>query len=207
MGKRAENQHYVPRSILKRFTQPNSKIIWVYDKLKDAVFESNITKVAAEKGFYDLDSKEGILTVEPFLADLEGKVAKIVDKIIDSHNLTTICEEEKIILAISLAIQFVRTKEHRLIFNDLNKALIKKFTEMGVEKTEIEKLREDSNPRVTKLFGIEAVLGSHEFVPYLLNKTWILFKAPSSCPLYISDHYCPVNVLGNCCNSNKYKRL
>ena len=25
--------------------------------------------------------------------------------------------------------------------------------------------------------------------------------------VYTSNHYCPVNVLGNCCNSNKYKRL
>jgi hypothetical protein len=186
--KKPEAQHSVPHFVLKRFTQPNSEKIWVYDKQTDAIFESNITKIAAEKGFYDLNLKEGTLTVEPFLAGLESKVGKIVNKIIASCGLTTICRDDKIILAVFLAVQYVRTKEHRLKFNDLNEALIKTFTEMGAEQTEIEELRKDSDPNVIKLFGIDSVLDSHQYVPYLLNKTWVLFKAPTTCPLYISDN-------------------
>jgi len=56
MGK-VKNQHYVPRSYLKYFSNEKDQL-WVYDKEKDAVFRSNITNVASQRYFYDIPFDE-----------------------------------------------------------------------------------------------------------------------------------------------------
>ncbi|KGA96746.1 hypothetical protein AJ85_16910 [Alkalihalobacillus alcalophilus ATCC 27647 = CGMCC 1.3604] len=56
MGK-VKNQHYVPRSYLKHFSNEKGQL-WVYDKETDAVFPSNITNVASQRYFYDISFDE-----------------------------------------------------------------------------------------------------------------------------------------------------
>ncbi len=58
---------------------------------------------------------------------------------------------------------------------------------MGVAESQLEELT-DNNEHAIKTLGINSVLGSHAFIPFLLNKTWVLFQTTSSHPLYISDN-------------------
>lgn len=56
MGK-VKNQHYVPRSYLKYFSNKKGQI-WVFDKEVDKVFRSNITNIASQRYFYDIPFDE-----------------------------------------------------------------------------------------------------------------------------------------------------
>ena len=63
-----EQHHYVPRFLLRNFTQGKKPQIFVYDKSNDKQFRTNIKNVAAESGFYDIEVEDGFLTLEPGLA-------------------------------------------------------------------------------------------------------------------------------------------
>lgn len=56
MGK-VKNQHFVPRSYLRSFSNKKNQL-WVYDKETDAVFPSNITNIASQNYFYDIPFEE-----------------------------------------------------------------------------------------------------------------------------------------------------
>ena len=47
----SELHHYVPQFYLRRFTDRGGQL-WVWDKLKDRIFQANPKKVAAENNFY-----------------------------------------------------------------------------------------------------------------------------------------------------------
>src|SRR5713101_7743636 len=73
-----EQQHYVPQIFLKNFLAGKKPFIWVYDKATDRIFQTNIRNVAAEKGFYDLEVDNAVLTVESELANLEAHTSNIL---------------------------------------------------------------------------------------------------------------------------------
>ena len=45
-----EQQHYVPRFLLKNFTHGKKPKIFVYDKSNDGCFHANIKNIAARRG-------------------------------------------------------------------------------------------------------------------------------------------------------------
>src|SRR5690625_3390543 len=86
MGK-VKNQHYVPRSYLKYFSN-NKEQVWVYDKVINKFFNTNIANVAAEKYFYDIPFEE-IYNILP------QKDREKINDIMKEGNFASIQELEK----------------------------------------------------------------------------------------------------------------
>lgn len=63
MGSKKKKQHYVPQCYLESWAIPNTHQIYVYDKTTKHIRKNNITDVAEENYFYDIDFT-GILTRE-----------------------------------------------------------------------------------------------------------------------------------------------
>ena len=61
------NQHTVPRFLLRGFASDKKHRIWVYDKHTGTRFRTNIKNAAAERGFYDLSSEAGPVSLESSL--------------------------------------------------------------------------------------------------------------------------------------------
>lgn len=191
-----ERHHYVPKFLLKNFTAGKKQQIWVYDKSNDKKFQSHIKNVAVEKGFYDLEVDDGVLTLEPDLAHLEGNSSKIVKKILKEQTLQTLDQSEMARLALFLAVQFVRTKEHRLRVESLFEIIDKKLREMGVPDEQIkDQLDNAEGLPQDKLIGLKAILDAKEFAPHFLNKEWVLFQSSNKAPFYISDN--PITLHNN----------
>ena len=184
-----EQQHYVPRFLLKNFTHGKKPKIFVYDKSNDNRFHTNIKNIAAENGFYDLEFEDGVLTAEPSLARLEANTSGIIKKLIKGRNIKSLSEDEVAILALFLAVQFVRTKEHRLRFEHLGKQITQKLCDMGVKEEKINEFigSPGSSPE-DKLFGLRSLVNAKEFVPHFLNKAWVLLETTSRNPFFISDN-------------------
>lgn len=123
------NQHYVPQSYLKNFTNSGSQI-FVFNKFEQRSFPSNVKNVASERFFYDLPQDvtqpENVQIIERLFSELEKRQGKFMHHIhrkIDgffslrhigkaySTNVLTI--EQKRDLACIAAIQFLRTREFR----------------------------------------------------------------------------------------------
>ncbi len=181
--------HYVPRFLLKNFAHGKNPQIYVYDKSDDRSFRTNIRNVAAERGFYDLESGDSVLTIEPSLAHLEANSSRVLKKVLRQRTLRCLDADGVAILAAFVAVQFVRTKEHRLRFEHLSELFAERLREMGTTEANIEELvKGPPDPREEKLFGFRAVVGVKDIIPHFLNKAWVLFETNRKSPFFISDN-------------------
>jgi hypothetical protein len=184
-----EQQHYVPRFLLKNFSHGKKPKIFVYDKWNGKRFHTNIKNVASETGFYDLELENIALTVEPQLAHLETNTSEIIKKLIKDRNIKALSENQVVTFALFLAVQFVRTKEHRLRFEDLQKVLARKLRDMGASEENISEVTESPhNIPEDKLFGLRSLVTAKEFIPHFLNKAWVLLETIPQNPFFISDN-------------------
>jgi len=178
----SENQHYVPQFLLRKFQRGKGKIC-VFDKHLNKSFETNIKNIAVEKNFNEFEFEGETLTLEPSLCELEGKASKIIGKIINKKALTEISLKEKIVLSHFIIVQHLRTNGQREIIKDLGGKLSRKLTEMGVDPKEI-----PVDEKMDQLLFLKGILKAHEFVPYLLDKVWVLLETTTKHPYYISDN-------------------
>jgi len=114
-----KQQHYVPRCYLKNFANSNEQI-WAYDKSTDKVFLSKIEGVASEKFFYDserLDKAAGQKQfIEKALSLLEGQAGTVFPELLgklSGNRSVRMHPNEKYFLAHYIAVQMLRTREHR----------------------------------------------------------------------------------------------
>ncbi len=122
--------HYVPQFHLRRFAEANGRL-WVWDKQNDRVFTVRPGQIAAETQFYRLTQYEADghdpMTMEKQLAALEGEVAKITDQWLEwlpnmsSLELMPIPRANRRIVALFLAVQYLRTRDMRELLSALVK--------------------------------------------------------------------------------------
>ncbi|MGM3308051.1 DUF4238 domain-containing protein [Anabaena sp. WFMT] len=89
MEKPKKNQHYVPRSYLENFSidpSKNEKQIFVFDKVTQKKFPTNIKNITLERYFYDFPEtfvlpREDPQKVENFFNELEIRQNKLLKHI------------------------------------------------------------------------------------------------------------------------------
>jgi hypothetical protein len=184
---RAEIQHYVPKFILKKFCSGKKPQLWVYDKHQGRSFKSNINRIAAESKFYDFELGEMPVTLEHGLSNLEAKVAPVFKDIERAGNIAFLDEGVKALLAYFFSIQLVRTKRHREQYRDIHKAIAEFLARSGDDISQLEGF-EPPTEQSLKESGIHDLANAHEFVPYFLDKSWVLMRARRGYPFITSDH-------------------
>src|SRR4051794_28969640 len=118
--KKAENQYYVPRMLLKNFTISNTEQVYVFDKWNDRSFRTNIKNVASERSFYQFSFGNHQSTLEPELSRLETAAENALRKVIDASSLSVLSPEERIWIGIFVAAQHVRSRGFREMSRDLD---------------------------------------------------------------------------------------
>jgi len=181
----AKKQHYVPRFILKRFTERKDQI-WVFDKQKHRKLKTNIKNIGAEGGFYDFQIKGYEVTFEPSLGKIEGSVSSIFKKIIRNESIA-ITDEERIVLSNFFALQFVRTPQWRHMWDNMTKSLVQVLRDRGLDPEGIEGYEEPSKEK-TKLAHMRQLYNYREFAPHFYSKIWVLLKTTEKHPFWISDN-------------------
>lgn len=182
----AINQHYVPQFLLKNFTQGKKPQVWVFDKKTGNKFKSNVRNVASEKNFYDFTFKGVEGTIEPALSEIESSASKILKKIKSENNISFLDDSSKAHLSNFFALQFVRTKQHRLMCQNLGVKMAESMRQKGWSPEDMgykEETEEDIKTR-----NIRAICRSGEFAPHFYDKSWLLCKTSKKLPLYISDN-------------------
>ncbi|MBU1699833.1 MAG: DUF4238 domain-containing protein [Candidatus Eisenbacteria bacterium] len=179
-------QHYVPRLILKRFAEENEQV-WVFDKKRSSVFKTNISKIAAEKYFYDFEYEGYDLSLESTFENLESGASEVIDHITLENSLASLSDEERILFSKFLALQLVRTRQWRNMWEQAREDLLVAIRKMGFKPEQIEGYKEQSNED-PKLAHMRSIHKSFEYTPYFLNKFWVLFTAPEKRPFWISDN-------------------
>jgi Protein of unknown function (DUF4238) len=130
-----ENQHYVPKFLLRNFSELDKKQkgekIWAFDKSNSSIFRTNLRNLAAERGFYDIEGDEGRIATETLLSELEDHSAGALRKIVEDRRLGKLSSAERKWLCVFCAVQFLRVRNAREKQIFLNDSLRRKIIESG----------------------------------------------------------------------------
>jgi hypothetical protein len=187
-----ENQHYVPRFLLRNFSEQDKKQkddkIWAFDKSNSSIFCTNLRNLAAERGFYDIEGDEGLAATESLLSELEDQAARALRKIVEDRGLGKLSSAERQWLSIFCAVQFLRVRNAREKQMFLNDSLKKKIIESGGDVNSVLGFNPMSAKDLKELAVILMWRAAKEFAPHFANKVCLLLETRPSDPFFVSDN-------------------
>lgn len=188
MSNAAQNQHYVPKFILRNFLfDPKNEKVKVYDKHRDSIFTTSIKNIMAERRFHDLRVGDNIRSFEPASNEIEGFAIPTYRRLIETKQLA-LSAEERTAMSYFFAFQFVRTRASRDLWQTMAESLRDKMLAMGFEKDDIDGYVEPTDEEAKKQHLLGIVTYMQEFSPYFAEKNWQIMVAPPKRSFYISDN-------------------
>jgi hypothetical protein len=183
----AQNQHYVPKFILRHFlSEPIKEQVSVYDKHTDRIFATSIKNIMAERRFNDFVVEDWIVSFEPIAGWIESQIVPFYKRLIDTRRLEH-TPEERAALALLISFQFVRSKANRELVKGIEELLEQKVTSMGGSMNDIkgwEPLTED-NLKKQHLMGMREMV--HEFALIIGEKDFLLAESGAGRGFYLGD--------------------
>ena len=183
---KARLQHYVPQFLLRRFTDADGALA-VFDKSSDRCFTTGTPAVAAEAFFYDVESNEDVLTLEPGLAEVEAQTAGIIESIHQDASLQGLSDIDRAKLSLFIAIQALRTRHQRTHILHMGKRLIDKVNRVVPEDRPEARLPSPTEEDAKRLSLALVMDGAKEIAQIIAAKPWVLARAPDE-DLYIGDN-------------------
>lgn len=188
----AKVQHYVPQFLLRNFGNGKKDQVWVYDKSSARSFPSNTKNVASESRFYDFEFQGQPLSLEPWLAELEGQAKTVVRSILEADSVSTLAEEQKHVLASFLAVQLTRTKTFREEWNAFPRMLREHLEKSGdkvAPGSQAEALIADIPEKDSKEQTARIIYKAPEnYAAHFLDKDWVLAATSRKHPFLLSDN-------------------
>lgn len=177
-NRETENQHYIPKFLLKNFTDSDGRVFCLNIK------SNNITKpppkhAGSDIAFYEFSDGGQVVSFEKKLQRIESLAAPVIRKIIKASSISKLTSVECDKISAFIAIQSIRTKAFR----------------EGLSFIDGKDMRET----------FEALLNSSFFTSAKIReRKWVLMKIENDGVFYLGDH--PV-VLQNTENPSKVESL
>lgn len=184
----AQNQHYVPKFILRQFlSDADKEQVAVYDKHTSKTFVTSIKNVMAERRFNDFVFEDWRLSFEGTACHIEDQILPIYRRVLERRRLD-LSIEERAGLAFFIAFQFLRTKGHRSLWTDMEEALRTKIEAMGGRMEDLEGWEPQTEDRLklNHLVSMRESLG--EFAQIIAQKDLLLMQAPAGRSFYLGDN-------------------
>lgn len=183
----AQNQHYVPRFILRQFLcEKEREHVAVYDKHEDKTFVTAIKNIMTERRFHDFAVGNGQATFEPVATKIEQSVLPVYSKVLETRRLDR-TPQSQAALALLMAFQFQRTKAHREMLTSCEDALRAKVEAMGGRMEDTEGW-EAPTEHVRKREHLRGVVSSiDEFTRIIAHKDFLLAEAAADRSFYLGD--------------------
>jgi hypothetical protein len=191
-----KNQHQVPKSYLRRFTDDGNHL-YAFDKQKLRSFRSHVDKIACQRHFYDLTSKHIKEKIDPqyieneALQDIDCKLGKLIEDIIGKA-------DKRIPLEINEKNDF----SQHVVFQMLRTQATREFIKQYEEEEFTEKYRkcpEYKGQNITVKLNKEFIAVKHIKIMFdpdlmtkaatiILNSIWIIGINRTSNLFYTSDN-------------------
>jgi hypothetical protein len=182
-------QHYVPRMLLNGFVRQDHRRLHVFDKHEGRTFSAATQRLAAQTRFYDLETAEGIISLEPSLANLENRTAGIIRTLRSQRRLTGLSAEDRHVLAVFMAVQYLRTEQFRRTVADMDRQFAALLRDRGIDPEKVENYRPFRGDEEVKAFSIHMLVHSClEIAMPLVAKDWLILVTTSERPFQIGDH-------------------
>ncbi|UYY77510.1 DUF4238 domain-containing protein [Sphingomonas sp. R1] len=195
----AQNQHYVPKIILRRFLSNEAKErVTVYDIHDDRQFVTSIRGIMAERRFNEfVVGEHWRVSFEESAWQIEENVKPTYEQIIRDRRLLN-DPNSRAAISTLLAFQFLRTKAHRNRFAELDDVLTRKVEQMGLRKEDIEGWEPLTEDRLKRDHLDTTVKWLRETAIMMSEKDFLLAEAAPGTHFYLGDN--PVALH----NSNDY---
>lgn len=187
----SENHHYVPQLLLRNFASPKKKqhYIHVFDKHNGRTFNTNVSNIASERGFYEFTHEGKSSDFEGLYSKLETKVSDAFKEIILSSNLKSISNENKDWIYIFIAMQQCRSTNFRAMTKSIDEQFVDRLKDMGADPNNVHGYKPFSDDEDIKKFSIYfAFKSSEQFATLLKSKVWFLLKTDDAHPFWIGDN-------------------
>lgn len=188
----AENQHYVPKFILRQFLSDKKREqVSVFDKHTERTFVTSIKNMMAERRFNDFTfDDEWIASFEPIACAAEDQVLPSYRKVLKDRRLDN-SPEQKADLAIMLAFQLLRTKAARDQWQSIEEAIVKKVKESGGRMQDV-KGWEDWQPMTEDRLKREHLLSIQDtirdYAQIIAAKDFVLAEPSRGRSFYLGDN-------------------
>lgn len=192
-----ENQHYVPKMLLRPFSigKKRKEKLYLYDKRlgKPLTSPTNIGKVAAERGFYEFEvGADRVASAEHIMHHVETLAEKPLDKLRSCENLSEMTSEEIAAINVFVTVQYMRGTNFRYNVLEMDNKL-RDFVigDSGDESRLdlVENWRPFAGENDVKMFSILFIQKSvPEFTQIISSKHLILQKTTTHFPFWISDN-------------------
>jgi hypothetical protein len=184
----AQNQHYVPRFILRQFLcDAEKEQVAVYDKHGDKTFITAIKNIMAEHRFHDFVIEEVEASFEPIATKIEQIVLPVYRKVLETRRLDRNAESQAA-LALLIAFQLLRTKAQRGMWTALEAQIQTKVEAMGGRMENIEGWEEPTENVRTREHLRGLVNSIDEFTAIIAQKDFLLANAMPGRSFYLGDH-------------------
>jgi hypothetical protein len=188
---KTKRQHYVPQFYLRRFSG-NGDSVFVFDKASDSVFESNTLNIAQERYFFDLP-KEAIENEDPqvleqIFSEMEADYATLLDEILGSlARKKRFNPKYKTMMALFVAIQFLRTKEYRQNHAQLREVELRAINqELAKKGIRLEYgYKDEAANHFIQVFDPDLL---NAITNALLSHIWVIWNNKTKHPFYTSDN-------------------
>jgi hypothetical protein len=188
MENKPKKHHYVPQSILKKFSiNDEEKQIFIYDKQETKSYLSSIKNAGSENEFYSIPINDNKIILESIFSRNDDNVAHIINKIIKSESLEVLTANDRYDLAAITATQYLRTKMRRTSLIDLTEKLPLILEKNGISPDYIKNLKKITLEE-SKFISIILLAEIEPYIQALINKSLLLLKSPSENPFFISDN-------------------
>jgi hypothetical protein len=195
----AKIQHYVPQCHLKRFTAGRGKNrkIWCFDKTTRRPFKTNLKNVGAEKYFYH-PASDADQHFENAFAKIEAPFSRACDRLSLTKDFAGLTSAEMATLSAFIALQLVRTREHREEMEDMARQLRERLG--GEMSPELEEWFSD-DPDVWRQQQLYNLRNVPVLAQVITKLKWTLLENLTPEPFWTSDHpvtrYNPIDLRGN----------
>lgn len=185
----AQNQHYVPKFILRNFLRAGSeKQVHVFSKRTGKAFTTSIDGIMAERRFHEFAIDDDyIASFEDSIGKIEGLVLPVYREVLSSRRLTG-APEERANLAFLIGFQLLRTRSTRDQFAQIDDILADKLAQSGQTLSDIEGYVPLSEQRL-KMQHIQMLKSSLPSITgHLVTKQMLLLEAPAGRSFYLGDN-------------------
>lgn len=195
---KVQNQHYVPVFYLRNFLSNENKI-WVYDKAENKEYPTtNLSNIANERYFYDLEELDISSGEEQYLENRLSKtediIAPVLQALIDHLNKGTflaIDPATRETLCWHLVIQILRTREQREHVGQLVTSLREELIKRGwADEDTLEKygLNESISSKKHHINFLLSERTRTALYNALSDHIWIIYENNTNTPFYTSDN-------------------
>lgn len=185
----AQNQHYVPKFILRNFLSNEAKErVSVFSKKTGKGFVTSIGNIMAERRFHEFAIDED------YMASFEESICRIEDMLLPTYNKVVeerrldLEPEERATLAMFMAFQFVRTRQQREQFQKMEDQLGDHLAKWGGSIDQMENY-EPLTPDTLTHQHIQFMKSSvPKFAKCIAIKDLLLLSAPEGRSFYLADN-------------------